>query len=73
MSVKEVEEKIIQLAHEFASKYGEEVFEIRADELIAYIISQFNYEEYLIFKHNEINMLKLFVQTVKQDLESQNK
>jgi len=73
MSLSEVKQKIVQIAHEFSAKYGEEVFQIRADELIAYISSQFNYEEWLIFKHNEYELLKLFVEIVKQDLQSQNK
>jgi hypothetical protein len=68
MSLNEVKQKIVQLAHEFTQKYGEEVFEIHADELIAYISSEFDYENWLIFKHNEIEMLKLFVQTIKEDL-----
>ena len=68
MSLKEVEQKITQIAHEFAKKYREEILELSYDELIAYIAPFFNYQEWLIFKHNEIEMLKLFVQTIKEDL-----
>jgi len=73
MSRYEVEQKVIQIAHEFAKRYGDEVLQLRVDELIAYLAPQFNYEEYLIFKHNQYEMLRLFVQTVKQDLQSLNK
>ena len=69
----EVEQKIIEIAHEFAKKFGEEVLHLRIDELIAYLAPQFNYEEYLIFKYNQYEMLRLFVETVRQDLQSSNK
>ena len=72
MGRKEVEEKIIKIAHEWSKKYGEEVFKLRVDELIMYLSSYFNYEEWIIFKHNQYEMLRLFVQTVKQDLQSLN-
>jgi len=68
MGRKEVEEKIVQIAHEWSQKYGEEVLQLSYDELISYLTSFFNYEEWLIFKHNEIEMLRLFLKTVKEDL-----
>jgi len=68
MSVEKVEQKIIEIAHEFAQKYGKEILELSEDELISYLTSFFNYEEWLIFKHNEIEMLRLFLKTVKEDL-----
>ena len=68
MGRKEVEEKIIKLAHEWSKKYGEEVLQLDYNELIAYITPFFNYQEWLIFKHNEYQMLALFIKTVKQDL-----
>ena len=58
----------IEIAHEFAQKYGKEILELSEDELISYLTSFFNYEEWLIFKHNEIEMLRLFLKTVKEDL-----
>ena len=73
MSRYEVEQKIIEIAHEFVNKFGEEVLHLKVDELIAYLASYFNYEEWLIFRHNQYEMLRLFAQTVKQDLESLNK
>jgi len=73
MSRYEVEQKIIEIAHEFMNKFGEEVLHLKIDELVAYLVPQFNYEEYLIFKHNQYEMLRLFVQTVKQGLQSSNK
>ena len=68
MSRQEVEKKIIELAHEFAKKYGEEVLQMRVDELIMYLSSYFDYENWIIFKHNQYQMLKLFVKIVKEDL-----
>jgi len=73
MSKQEVEEKIIKLAHEFSAKYGEDVLHLKVDELIMYLSSYFDYESWLIFKHNQYEMIKLFVETVKQDLNSLNK
>jgi hypothetical protein len=73
MSIEKVEQKIIELAHEFVNRFGKEVLELSYDELIAYIAPYFDYENWLIFKHNEYQMMVLFVKTVKQDLESQNK
>jgi urease gamma subunit len=37
MTRREVEQKIIEIAHEFAKRYGEEVLELNDYELIAYI------------------------------------
>ncbi|ARQ96442.1 hypothetical protein CCL42_gp36 [Sulfolobus islandicus rod-shaped virus 8] len=68
MSLNEVKQKVIQIAHEFVQKYGEEALQLSYDELISYLTSFFNYEEWLIFKHNEIEMLRLFLKTVKEDL-----
>jgi len=68
MARQEVEEKIVEIAHDFAKKYGEEVLQLTEDELIAHIGSNFDYQSWLIFKHNQYEMLKLFVKTVKEDL-----
>ena len=68
MSRQEVEEKIIKLAHEFSAKYGEDVLQLRIDEFIAYITPQLSLDEIDIFRHNQYEMIKLFVETVKKDL-----
>jgi len=73
MSVKEVEEKIVQIAHEWSKKYGEEVLELTEDELIAYITPQLSLEQLDIFRHYKYQMLALFLKTVKEDLQSSNK
>ncbi len=73
MGKHKVEQKIVQIAHEFVQKFGEDVLQLTPDELIAYLTSYFDYESWLIFKHNEYELLKLFIQTIKEDLESQNK
>jgi len=41
MSVEKVEQKIIEIAHEFAQKYGKEILELSEDELISYLTSFF--------------------------------
>jgi len=64
----EVEQKIVELAHKFAVQYGEEILHLKVDELIMYLSSYFDYESWLIFKHNQYELLKLFVETVKEDL-----
>jgi len=73
MSLKEVEQKIIELAHEFSKKYGQEILELSEDELISYLASNFDYESWKIFAFYKYQMLVLFLKTVKEDLESQNK
>ncbi|ARQ96382.1 hypothetical protein CCL41_gp34 [Sulfolobus islandicus rod-shaped virus 9] len=44
MSVKEIEQQIIKLAHEFSKKYGQEILELNEYELTAYINSKLDYE-----------------------------
>ena len=68
MGRKEVEEKIIQLAHIFSEKFGEEVLQLREDELIAYITPQLSLNDLDIFRHYKYQMLYLFLKTVKEDL-----
>ena len=68
MAKQEAERKVIELAHEFAQRYGEEVLQLNVDELITYLAGNFDYENWIIFKHNQYEMLKLFVKTVKEDL-----
>jgi len=69
MSVKEVEQKIIEIAHEWSQKYGEEVLHLNEYELIAYITPQLTSEELDIFRHYKYQMLALFLKTVKEDLD----
>jgi len=73
MSQKEVEQKIIELAHEFSKKYGQEILELSEDELITYINSKLDYESWKYFNFYQPKLLALFIKTVKEDLESQNK
>jgi hypothetical protein len=73
MSLKEVEEKVIKLAHEFAQKYEKEILELNEYELIAYINSKLDYESWKYFNFYQPKLLALFIKTVKEDLESQNK
>jgi len=68
MSKQEVEEKIVQIAHDFAKKYGEDILQLRIDEFIAYITPLLNLNELDIFRHNQYQMIRLFVETVKKDL-----
>jgi len=72
MSEKEVEEKVIQKAHWVAQKFRDKIEELGLDEMTAYVTFEFNYDEYLIFRRNQDKLLKLFAQTIKQDLESLN-
>ena len=73
MSEKEIEEKIVQKAHWVAQKFRDKIEELGLDELTAYVTFEFSQEEYLIFRHNQDKLLKLFVQIAKQDLQSLNK
>ncbi|ARQ96598.1 hypothetical protein [Sulfolobus islandicus rod-shaped phage 6] len=73
MSVKEIEQKIIELAHEFSKKYGQEILELNEYELIVYINSKLDYESWKYFNFYQQKLLALFIKTVKEDLESQNK
>ena len=68
MSKQEVEKKIIEIAHEFAKRYGEDILQLRVDEFIAYITPLLSLDELDIFRHNQYEMIKLFVETVKKDL-----
>jgi len=68
MSEKEVEEKIVQKAHWIAQKFKEKGL----DELTAYIAFEFDYDEYLIFKRNQDKLLRLFLKTIEEDLQSLN-
>jgi len=69
MSVKEVEQQIIELAHEFSKKYGKEIFELSENELIAYINAKLDYESWKYFNFYQPKLLRLFIKTVKEDLE----
>jgi len=73
MSVKEIEQQIIKLAHEFSKKYGQEILELNEYELTAYINSKLDYESWKYFNFYQPKLLALFIKTVKEDLESQNK
>ena len=68
MSVKEIEQQIIKLAHEFAQKYGSEVLELTEDELIVYINSKLDYDSWKYFNFYQPKLLRLFVKTIKEDL-----
>jgi len=68
MSIKEVEERIIKIAHEFSKKYGEEVLQLSENELIAYIIPHLSLEYLNIFRYYKYQMLALFLKIVKEDL-----
>ena len=68
MSVKEIEQQIIKLAHEFAQKYGSEVLELTEDELIAYITPLLSLDELSVFRFYKSKMLYIFLKTVKEDL-----
>jgi len=68
MSIKEEEERIIELAHEFSKKYGKEVLELSENELIAYINSKLDYESWKYFNFYQSKLLRLFIKIVKEDL-----
>jgi len=68
MSIKEVEEKVIQLAHIFSKRFGEEILELSENELIAYLTAEFDYESWKIFAFYKYQMLALFLKTAKEDL-----
>jgi len=69
MSVKEVEQQIIELAHEFSKKYGKEILELSEEELMTYINSKLDYESWKYFNFYQPKLLRLFIKTVKEDLE----
>jgi len=68
MTQKKVEEKIVQIAHEFSQKYGDEVLELNEYELIAYITPLLSLNELTTFRYYKTRMLYLFLKTVKEDL-----
>jgi hypothetical protein len=68
MSVKEVEQKIIEIAHEFSRKYGSEVLELTENELMAYITPLLSLDELSVFRFYKSKMLYIFLKTVKEDL-----
>jgi len=68
MSVEKVEQKIIEIAHEFSKKYGSEVLELTEDELIAYITPLLSLDELSVFRFYKSKMLYIFLKTVKEDL-----
>jgi hypothetical protein len=70
MTRQEVEQKIIEIAHEFAKRYGEEVLELNDYELIAYITPLLPLEYLNIFRYYETYMLAIFRKTVKEDLKT---
>jgi len=73
MSIEKVEQKIIQIAHDFSKRYGEEVLELEEYKLVAYIMSFLTLDEINVFRYYKTRMLYLFLKTVKEDLESSNK
>jgi len=68
MSQKEVEERIVQIAHEFTRRYGQEILELNEYELIAYITPLLPLDYLNIFRYYETYMLAIFRKTVKEDL-----
>jgi len=73
MSIEKVEQKIIQIAHDFSKRYGEEVLELEEYKLVAYIMPFLTLDEINVFRYYKTRMLYLFLKTVKEDLESSNK
>jgi len=71
--MKQVEEKIVQLAHEFVKKYGEDALKIKQDDRVKYIIPNLNRYEQEIFKHNQFKLLVLFHKTIVTDLRKSKK
>ena len=68
MSEQEIEQQIIEKAHEFAKLHKEKILGLSEDELIRYINSQLDYESWKIFNVYSQKLLVLFVKTIKEDL-----
>jgi len=68
MSIEKVEQKIIEIAHLFSQKYGEEILELTDYELIAYITPLLSLDDLTTFRYYKTKMLYLFLKTVKEDL-----
>ena len=69
MSKEKVKEKVINIAHEFAKKYGEQSLRLNENELMAYIIPYFSeIIEINTFRYYKWEMLNVFFKTVKEDL-----
>ena len=68
MSEQEIEQQIVQIAHEWSQKYGKEILELNENELIAYINSKLDYESWKFFNFYEYKLFELFIKTVKEDL-----
>ena len=69
MGENEVEQQIIEIAHEFSKKYGKEILELSEEELMTYINSKLDYESWKYFNFYQPKLLRLFIKTVKEDLE----
>jgi len=68
MSEQEIEQQIVQIAHEWSQKYGKEILELNENELIAYINSKLDYESWKFFNFYQPKLLRLFIKTIKEDL-----
>jgi len=68
MSMQEGEERIIELAHEFAKLHKEKISGLSEDELIKYITSKLDYESWKFFNFYGYKLFELFIKTVKEDL-----
>jgi len=66
--MKQVEKKIIEIAHMFVEEYGSDALKTKSDMWAKYIIPNLTYNEREIFKHNQFKLLVLFYKTIVTDL-----
>lgn len=68
MNTKQIEKKIIELAHEFVKEYGTDALKTKSDVWEKFIIPHLTRLELMTYKHNRFGLLVLFYKTIVTDL-----